>query len=96
MAQRVLQNQKSLMKTDSLQTQKSWQEHVSTAEAEIFSLIDYYRIRNHWRKLIPSGPTNPHQNTVLLQKLKSSWDKDYCRIRNQWRKLIRCRPTNTH
>jgi hypothetical protein len=36
MAQRLLQNQKSLTKTDSLQTHKSWQEPGSTAEAEIF------------------------------------------------------------
>jgi hypothetical protein len=36
MAQRQLQNHKSLTKTDSLQTQKSWQEHGSTVEAEIF------------------------------------------------------------
>jgi hypothetical protein len=36
MAQRLLQNQKSLTKTDSLQTQKSWQEPGSTAEAEMF------------------------------------------------------------
>jgi hypothetical protein len=36
MAQRLLQNHKLLTRTDSLQTQKSWQEHGSTAEAEIF------------------------------------------------------------
>jgi hypothetical protein len=36
MAQRLLQNQKSLTKTDSLQTHKSSPEHNSTAEAEIF------------------------------------------------------------
>jgi hypothetical protein len=36
MAQRLLQNQKSLTKTDSLQTHKSSPEHSSAAEAEIF------------------------------------------------------------
>jgi hypothetical protein len=36
MAQTLLQNQKWLTKIDSLQTQKSWQEPGSTAEAEIF------------------------------------------------------------
>jgi hypothetical protein len=36
MAQRLLHNHKSLTKTDSLQTQKSWQEPGSTAKAEIF------------------------------------------------------------
>jgi hypothetical protein len=36
MAQRLLENQKSLTKTDSLQTQKSWQEPGSPAEDEIF------------------------------------------------------------
>jgi hypothetical protein len=36
MAQRVLQNQKSLTKTDSLQIQKSSPEHSSPAKAEIF------------------------------------------------------------
>jgi hypothetical protein len=36
MAQRLLQNQKSLTKTDSLQTHKSSPEHSSPAEAEIF------------------------------------------------------------
>jgi hypothetical protein len=36
MAQRLLQNQKSLTKTDSLHTHKSSPEHSSTAEAEIF------------------------------------------------------------
>jgi len=36
MAQRVVQNQKSLTKIDSKQTHKSSPEHSSTAEAEIF------------------------------------------------------------
>jgi hypothetical protein len=36
MAQRLLQNQKSLTKTDSLQTHKSSPEYTSVAEAEIF------------------------------------------------------------
>jgi hypothetical protein len=36
MAQRLLQNQKLLTKTDSLETHKSSPEHSSAAEAEIF------------------------------------------------------------
>jgi hypothetical protein len=36
MAQRLLQNQKSLTKTDSLETHKSSSEDSSVAEAEIF------------------------------------------------------------
>jgi len=36
LAQRLLQNQKSLTKTDSLQTHNSSPEHTSVAEAEIF------------------------------------------------------------
>jgi hypothetical protein len=35
MPQRLLQNQKSLTKTDSQETPKSWQEPGSTTEAEI-------------------------------------------------------------
>jgi hypothetical protein len=37
MAQRLLQIQKSLTKTDSLQTHKSSQEHSSTAEAVLMA-----------------------------------------------------------
>jgi ABC-type maltose transport system permease subunit len=37
MAKRLLQNQKSLTKTVSLQTHKSSPEHSSAAEAEIFT-----------------------------------------------------------
>jgi hypothetical protein len=36
MAHRLQQNQKLLTRTDSLQTQKSWQEPGSSAEAQIF------------------------------------------------------------
>jgi hypothetical protein len=36
MAHRLQQNQKLLTRTDSLQTQKSWQEPGSAAEAQIF------------------------------------------------------------
>jgi len=49
--------------------------------------IDYWWLRNRWRKLSPCCPKNRRRNPVLRLTLKSSMYIDYCWLKNRWQKL---------
>ena len=55
------QNYKSLMKTQSLETQKSSPRPSSTVTIKSIAPLHYVRIINHWRKLRPWRPRNHNQ-----------------------------------
>jgi hypothetical protein len=60
MAQRLLQNQKSLTKTDSLQTYKSSPEHSFTVEAEIFMA---QRLLQNQKSLMKTDSPQTHKSS---------------------------------
>jgi hypothetical protein len=95
-AHRLLQKQKSLTKTESLQTRKSTLEASSPGYGEIFFT---HRLLPNQKSLTKTESLHTRKSTpelVLRLTLKSSAHIDYCRLRNHWRKLSRCRPGNKH
>ena len=86
------QNQKSLMKIESLPTKNHHRNPVPRVTLKSSAPIADVRIRNHWWKPSPCRTRNHHRNPVLLLPLKSSPPIDNVRIRNYWWKLSPCRP----
>jgi hypothetical protein len=90
-AHRLLQNQKSLTKTASPQTQKSSLKPSSTAGVEIFS-GEWEIIDENW----VAAHTEINTRTSSTADAEIFTAHRLLQIKNHWRKLSPCRPGNQH
>jgi len=91
---RLLLTEKPLMKTESLESQKSSSTPSSTADAEIFNVHRLLLAQKPLTKTRTLGPKNHPRSPVLLLRLTSSAHIDCWWLRNRWWKLSPCCPKN--